>query len=68
MPIDKSSFFYGPLYHRLFDPQLAEARQVAVDLIAEGSSVLDIGCGTGLLCFSLKEKKNCHVTVISQRT
>ena len=62
MPIDKSLFIYGPLYHRLFDPQLAEARQVAVDLIAEGSSVLDIGCGTGLLCFALKEKKNCHVT------
>jgi ubiquinone/menaquinone biosynthesis C-methylase UbiE len=40
---------------------LAEARQVAADLITEGSSVLDIGCGTGLLCFMLKEKKNCRV-------
>lgn len=61
MPIDKSLFFYGPIYHRLLDPQLAEARQVAVDLINEGSSVLDIGCGTGLLCFALKEQKNCRV-------
>jgi cyclopropane fatty-acyl-phospholipid synthase-like methyltransferase len=55
MPMDKSLFFYGPIYHRLFDPQLAEARQVAVDLVAGGSSVLDIGCGTGLLCFALRE-------------
>jgi len=60
MAKDKSLFFYGPIYHRLFDPQLAEARRVAVDLVAEGSSVLDIGCGTGLLCFALREK-NCRV-------
>jgi len=59
MPVDKSLFFYGPIYHRLFDPRLAEARQVAIDLIAAGSSILDIGCGTGLLCFALR-KKNCR--------
>jgi len=61
LPIDKSFFYYGGIYHRLFDPQLAEARQVAVDLIAEGASVLDIGCGTGLLCFALREQKQCRV-------
>jgi ubiquinone/menaquinone biosynthesis C-methylase UbiE len=61
MPRGKSLFFYGAVYHRLFDPQLAEARQVAADLIPEGSSVLDIGCGTGLLCSALREKKNCRV-------
>ncbi len=60
-PSDKSLSYYGPIYHRLFDPQLTEARQVAVGLIPEGSSVLDVGCGTGLLCFELREKKNCRV-------
>jgi hypothetical protein len=37
MSKDKSFFYYGALYHRLFDRQLAEARQVAVDRIAEGA-------------------------------
>ncbi len=60
MPEDKSLIYYGAIYHKLFDPQLAEARQVTVDLIAEGSSVLDIGCGTGILCFALKEQKHCR--------
>lgn len=64
MPTDKSLFFYGPLYHKFFDPQLADARQVAVDLVAEGSSVLDIACGTGLLCSMLRENKNCRVVGI----
>jgi SAM-dependent methyltransferase len=61
MPADKSLFFYGSLYHRLLDPPLAEARRVAVDLVADGSSVLDLGCGTGELCLDLLEKKHCRV-------
>ena len=61
MPVDKSLSFYGPIYHKLFDPELAEARQVTVDLIPEGSSVLDIGCGTGMLCLALRAQKNCRV-------
>lgn len=35
-----------------------------VDLVPEGSSVLDIACGTGQLCFALKAKKNCRVVGI----
>jgi len=54
-------FFYGSFFHRFFDPQLAENRQVAVDYIPEGSSVLDIACGTGQLCFELREIKHCRV-------
>jgi SAM-dependent methyltransferase len=63
-PIDKSLFFYGPLFHKLFDPQLAEGHKVAVDLIDEGSSVLDIACGTGQLSFALRKQKNCNVVGI----
>lgn len=61
---DKSLFYYGWFYHKFFDHELAEASEVAVDLIAEGSSVLDIACGTGQLCFALKAKKNCRVVGI----
>jgi ubiquinone/menaquinone biosynthesis C-methylase UbiE len=61
MPLDKSLFFYGSIYHRLLDPQLSEARQVAVDLITEGSAVLDIACGTGQFCRAVKEQKHCRV-------
>jgi ubiquinone/menaquinone biosynthesis C-methylase UbiE len=61
VPADKSLFHYGSLYHRVLDPLLAETRRVAVDLVPEGSSVLDIACGTGQLCFDLREKKHCQV-------
>ena len=58
---DKSLFYYGAIYHRLIDGKLAEARQTIVDLIPERASVLDIGCGTGGLCFELCRHKHCKV-------
>lgn len=61
MPVDKSLFYYGPVYHRLLDLPLAEAREVIVGLIKEGSSVLAMACGTGQLCFALRDQKHCHV-------
>jgi len=61
MPVDKSLWFYGWVFHKLFDPQLAEGRLVAVGLISEGSSVLDIACGTGQLCFAVRAEKRCRV-------
>lgn len=64
MSSDKSLFYYGPIYHKLFDPELAEACQVATDLITEDFSVLDIACGTGVFCFMLREQKNCRVVGI----
>lgn len=62
MPADKSLFYYGPLYRRLFDPPLAEARHLAVELIPAHSSVLDLACGTGQFCFALRTAKSCRVT------
>ena len=61
---DKSLFYYGWFYHKLFDRELASAREVVVDLVTERSSVLDIACGTGQLCFALRAKKNCRVVGI----
>jgi SAM-dependent methyltransferase len=64
MPEDESKFVHGRIYHRLFDPPLAECRRVVAALVAEGSSVLDIACGTGELCFRLCEEKHCRVVGI----
>jgi ubiquinone/menaquinone biosynthesis C-methylase UbiE len=64
MPIDKSISAYGSFYHRFLDPPLAETRQVTTDLITDGSSVIDIACGTGQLCFELRKSKHCHIVGI----
>jgi ubiquinone/menaquinone biosynthesis C-methylase UbiE len=64
MPADKSLFFYGWIYHKLLDPHQAEAREVIAGFIPEGSSVLDIACGTGQLCFALRAQKQCRVVGI----
>jgi SAM-dependent methyltransferase len=64
MPEDESKFVHGRIYHRLFDPPLAECRRVVADLVAAGASVLDVACGTGELCFSLREEKHCRVVGI----
>ena len=64
MTTDKSLFHYGVLYHRLLDPLIMPARNLIVEKVPENSSVLDIGCGTGALCFDLKRKKNCSVVGI----
>lgn len=61
MPQDKSLYYYGPIYHRIIDGKLEEARQTIVNIIPEGASVLDIGCGTGELCFKLCRQKHCKV-------
>jgi ubiquinone/menaquinone biosynthesis C-methylase UbiE len=61
MPQDKSHFHYGAFYNKLIDGKQAEARQIILDLTPEHSSVLDIGCGTGVLCHALCERKQCRV-------
>jgi SAM-dependent methyltransferase len=58
---DRSLRHYGSLYHRLLDPLLVETRRAAVELVPARSSVLDIGGGTGQLCFDLCKQKHCRV-------
>ena len=68
MLTDKSLFHYGKIYNKLLDPLIKPARKVLVDCIPADSSVLDIGCGTGLLCFDLKREKGCQVVGIDHYT
>ncbi len=64
MPTDKSLFYYGRPYHRFIDSISALQREAVVELIAEGASVLDVGCGTGELALALRERKGCRVVGI----
>jgi SAM-dependent methyltransferase len=64
MATDKSLFHYGDTYHRLLDPLILPARNLIVEQIPQGSEVLDIGCGTGALCFDLRGTKDCRVVGI----
>jgi SAM-dependent methyltransferase len=61
---DASRFTHGAIYHALFDRPLAEARKQVISLIPEKSTVLDIACGTGELCFELATQKNCQIVGI----
>jgi SAM-dependent methyltransferase len=61
MPEDRSLFHYGAIYHMLLDPLITPARRAIVEYIPPSSKVLDIGCGTGQLCFELSREKHCQV-------
>jgi SAM-dependent methyltransferase len=64
MPADKRQFYHGWIYHRFVDPLEADSREQVLSLVPEGSSVIDIACGTGELCFALRERKHCRVVGI----
>lgn len=49
--------FYDLLYHRLIRGYVESAETLMNDLVREGDWVLDIGCGTGLLCFLAAPKQ-----------
>jgi SAM-dependent methyltransferase len=51
-----SRFYDGWLYHIVADPALARARRLVRDQVRRGSALIDMGCGTGALLFSLADK------------
>lgn len=57
MATDKPHYYDGKPYEILFDRALKEVRALIVEKIEPGSTVIDIGCGTGSLVFDLGE--NC---------
>lgn len=63
---DKGPIMHGAIYHTLYDRSLARARRVVVDMVPEGSAVLDIASGTGELCFELAQRKRCQVVGIDR--
>jgi len=50
------AYWSGAFYERFIDPQTQELRDGISECIPKGSSVIDFGCGTGALAFSLSEK------------
>jgi len=61
---DGSRFIHGAIYHALYDRPLGEARALVVDMVPDGSTVLDMACGTGELCLELAARKNCRIVGI----
>ena len=51
----KDHFYEGWLYHFLVDPLLRRVHQLVRSQVKPGSTLIDIGCGTGELLFSLAD-------------
>ncbi len=51
----KEHLYEGWLYHLFFDPALKPLRRLVRSQVQPGSTLIDIGCGTGELLFSLAD-------------
>jgi SAM-dependent methyltransferase len=51
----KDHFYEGWLYHLLVDPLLRKVHRLVRSQVKSGSTLIDIGCGTGELLFSLAD-------------
>ena len=51
----KDHFYEGWLYHFLVDPLLRRVHRLVRSQVKPGSTLIDVGCGTGELLFSLAD-------------
>ena len=52
----KNDFYAGFLYNKFFDPLTNHLRDAIVELVPDGSRVVDVGCGTGYQLLRMASK------------
>lgn len=56
MELNKFHYYDGLYYEHFIEPRFREIREIVAVEVPSGSTVLDIGCGTGALAFDLSQK------------